>query len=298
MLRVFNIQRFSVHDGNGVRTNIFFKGCPLSCPWCNNPESIDPNPSIMFEERLCRRFGDCIKAGNGRIISSENNLIINRDQISDASVLRDICPSGALTVAGNEMSIDDILREVERDLPFYITSGGGVTLSGGEPFSQDPDLKDLIIELRAREIHISAETTLHLPWEILEEYTDVIDVFLVDLKHIDAEKFTRFTGGNAILVMDNLMKLDMKGKPFVVRIPVIPHFNYSEPELYSIIDFASGLKSAYEINFIPFHSLASEKYAMLGREYLFRNERNVEKADLAKYIEYAAGKGLYVKILN
>lgn len=252
----------------------------------------------MFDERLCRRFGDCIKAGNGRIIASKNNLIINRDQISDASVLRDICPSGALTVAGKEMSIDEILREVEKDIPFYRTSGGGVTLSGGEPLSQDPELKDLIGELRAREIHISAETTLHLPWETIDEYTALIDVFLADLKHTDAEKFTRFTGGNAALVMDNFRKLDVKGKPFVIRIPVIPHFNYSESELYSIIDFASGLKSVSEINFIPFHSLASEKYAMLGREYLFINDRNVEKADLTKYIEYAAGKGLYGNILN
>ena len=252
----------------------------------------------MFDERLCRRFGDCIKAGKGQIIASENNLIINRDQISDASALRDICPSGALTVAGRGMSIDEILQEVLKDIPFYNTSGGGVTLSGGEPLSQEPELKDLIMELKSRGIHVSVETTLHLPWESIESYVELIDVFLADLKHTDANKLTRFTGGNASLIMDNFRKLDGKGKPFIVRVPVIPHFNYSEPELHSIIDFASGLKNASEINFIPFHSLASEKYSMLGREYLFMNDRNIEKADLTKYVEYAAEKGLNGKILN
>ena len=252
----------------------------------------------MFDERLCQRFGDCVKAGNGQISASENSLVINRDQIPDATVLRNICPSGALTVAGKEMSIGEIIREVEKDLPFYVMSGGGVTLSGGEPLSQEPELKDLIIELKAREIHVSAETTLHLPWETIEQYVELIDVFLADLKHTDAEKFTRFTGGNADLVLNNFRKLDEKGKPFVVRVPVIPHFNYSLPELYSIIDFASGLKNVAEINFIPFHSLAREKYAMLGREYLFKDDRNVEKADLAIYVEYAERKGLNAKILN
>jgi pyruvate formate lyase activating enzyme len=252
----------------------------------------------MFDERLCQRFGDCVKAGNGQISASENSLVINRDQIPDATVLRNICPSGALTVAGKEMSIGEIIREVEKDLPFYVMSGGGVTLSGGEPLSQEPELKDLIIELKAREIHVSAETTLHLPWETIEQYVELIDVFLADLKHTDAEKFTRFTGGNADLVLNNFRKLDKKGKPFVVRVPVIPHFNYSLPELYSIIDFASGLRNAAEINFIPFHSLASEKYAMLGKEYLFRDDRKVQKADLIQFVEYATWKGLNAKILN
>lgn len=252
----------------------------------------------MFDERLCRKFGDCINAGNGQIIVRDNKLFINREQISDAFVLKDICPSGALTVAGQEMSVGEIIREVEKDIPFYRTSGGGVTLSGGEPLSQDPELKDLIMELKARGINVSVETTLHLPWEIIEDYVELTDVFLADLKHTDDEKFTRFTGGNASLVMNNFKKLDRKGKPFVVRVPVIPHFNYSGPELYSVIDFASGLKNAVEIDFIPFHSLASEKYAMLGKEYLFSNYRNVDKADLLKYVVYAGEKGLNAKILN
>ena len=298
MLSVFNIQRFSIHDGTGVRTNIFFKGCPLSCLWCNNPESIDPLPSIMFDERLCQMFGDCIRAGNGHIVSINNMLKLEREKITDFESLRNICPSKALIVAGETKSVSQIIGEIEKDIPFYEMSGGGVTLSGGEPFSQDPDLKELIIELKKRGIHVSVETSLHVRWEIIDSYFDMIDVFLADLKHTDNEKFAIFTGGNAALVINNFRELDRKGKAFIVRVPVIPLFNFSEPELHAIIDFVAGLKNVLEINFIPFHSLAREKYAMLGKEYIFENHRNIEKAELGPYVEYAEKMGLTVKIMN
>jgi pyruvate formate lyase activating enzyme len=266
--------------------------------WCNNPESIDPFPSIMFDERSCRMFGDCIRAGNGHISAKNGTLAIDREKITDLTSLRNICPSKALIVTGQEMSISQIIGEIEKDIPFYQMSGGGVTLSGGEPFSQDPALKELLSELKARGINISVETSLHVPWETIEDYLDMIDVFLADLKHLDEEKFTKYTGGNATLVMNNFRKLDENGKTFIVRVPVIPRFNFSEPELFAIIDFAAGLSNAHEIDFIPFHSLAREKYAMLGKEYIFENHRNVEKAELRTFVEYAEKKGLSAKILN
>ena len=298
MLTVFNIQRYSIHDGNGVRTNIFFKGCPLHCLWCNNPESLDPAPSIMFDERLCHQFGDCMKAANGEIILENNELVINRDLITDTTIYSYICPSKALIVSGQEKSVLQILQEIEKDIPFYNKSDGGVTLTGGEPLSQGPDLKDLIIQLKKRGIHVTVETSLHLPWEIIENYTNLIDLFLADLKHVDNEKFTRYTGGNAALVTDNFKKLDETGRKFIVRIPVIPGFNFSSPELFAIIDFAAGLKNASEINFIPFYALAKEKYIMLGKEYIFGNNRNIEKTELKRFTKYAEQKGLISKILN
>lgn len=298
MLTVFNIQRFSIHDGNGVRTNIFLKGCPLQCAWCNNPESIDPLPSIMFDERTCHAFGDCIKAGGGHITLKDGSLFIDRENIKDYSALRNICPSKALIVTGQEMSVTQIMGEIEKDIPFYQMSGGGVTLSGGEPFSHDPDIEELFIEMKAKGIHVSVETSLHIPWETIEKYLDYVDVFLTDLKHIDKEKFAKYTGGDAALVMTNFRNLDEKGKTFIVRVPVIPRFNFSESELFAIIDFAAGLKNAHEINFIPFHSLASEKYAMLGKEYIFENQKNIEKPELNPYVEYAEKKGLSARIMK
>jgi pyruvate formate lyase activating enzyme len=252
----------------------------------------------MFDKRQCHMFGDCIKAGNGYIVARDNMLKIEREKITDFSSLRNICPSKALIITGETMSIGQIINEIEKDIPFYKMSGGGVTLSGGEAFSQDPDLRELLIELKKREIHISVETSLHVPWETIENYLDLIDVFLADLKHTDSEKFTMYTGGNATLVINNFRELDKTEKAFIVRVPVIPDFNFSEPELCTIIDFAAGLKNAHEINFIPFHSLASEKYAMLGKEYIFENYKNIEKAELDPYIEYAEKAGLTAKIMN
>ena len=298
MLTVFNIQRYSIHDGNGVRTNIFFKGCPLHCSWCNNPESIDPAPSIMFDERICRQFAECLKPCNGGIILENNKLVITRNLIPDSTIYNNICPSKAMIVSGQEKSIEQILQEIEKDIPFYKMSGGGVTLTGGEPLSQGPELQDLIIQLKKRSIHVSVETSLHLPWETIENYLNLVDLFLADLKHLDNDKFTQYTGGNASLVIENFKKLDKSGKKFIIRVPVIPQFNFSPAELFEIIDFAAGLKNVLEINFIPFHTLAKEKYLMLGKEYTFGNLRNIEKSELKPFAEHAEQKGLISKILN
>jgi len=298
MLSVFNIQRYSLHDGSGVRTTVFFKGCPLRCQWCNNPESIDPFPSIMFDDRSCHAFGDCIKAGEGYIVNCNGILHIDREHITDFSRLRDVCPSKALQICGRIMSIEEILSEIMKDLPFYSLSGGGVTISGGEPFAQDPILSVLLAEIKAAGIHISAETSLHIPWLNIERCLKPVDVFLADLKHLDGFKFQQFTGGNLELVLGNFKNLDKTGKTIIVRVPVIPGFNFSAPELYSIIDFAASLKNAAEINFIPFHTLAKEKYALLGKDYVFGNQRNIEKNELLPYVMYAEKNGLVAKILN
>ena len=298
MLTVFNIQRYSIDDGRGVRTNIFLKGCPLRCLWCNNPESLEATPSIMFDERLCNQFGDCLEAGNGQIILENNKLIINRDLISDPVIYSNICPSKALIITGREKSVLEILQEIEKDIPFYEISEGGVTLTGGEPLAQGPELKELITELKKRGIHVSVETSLHLPWEIIENYTNLIDMFLADLKHIDTHKFTKYTGGNATLVINNFKRLDETGKKFIVRVPVIPGFNNSYSELTAIIDFASGLKNVSEIHFIPFHSLAKEKYIMLGMDYKYGDHRKIEKNELIPFAEYAEHAGHTAKILN
>lgn len=298
MLTVFNIQKYSLHDGDGVRTNIFFKGCPLHCSWCNNPEGIDPSPSIMFDERTCQMFGDCLSYGNGITISERNKIIISRDLIDNPSIYKNVCPSKAIFVSGEEKSIDDIIKEVEKDIPFYKKSGGGVTLTGGEPLAQGPDLRQLIIILKEKGINVAIETSLHQPWEIIENYIGYADTFLADLKHIDKKKFLKFTGGKMELILENFKKLDQSGVKFIVRVPVIPGFNFTTAELTGIIDFAAGLKNASEINFIPYHSLAKEKYLMLGKPYNFGNHRNIEKIELKQFKEYAEGKGLISKILN
>ena len=252
----------------------------------------------MFDERTCRKFGECLSYGNGVTISEKNELLIRRDLISNPAVYSNVCPAKALIVSGEEKSIADIIHEIEKDIPFYNMSGGGVTLTGGEPLLQGSDLIELIRILKEKEINMSVETSLHLPWEIIEKYIHLVDTFLADLKHLDADKFFKYTGGNSALILENFKKLDKTGVKFVVRVPVIPEFNFSTEELTNIIDFASGLNNASEINFIPYHSLAKEKYLMLGKDYIFGNHRNIEKTELKQFAEYAEQKGLISKILN
>src|SRR5664279_2801110 len=163
---IFNIQRYSTHDGQGIRTMIFYKGCPLHCLWCSNPESQSYSYNLMYNRRLCKNFGECLKTGNNAVSLGEKGIEIDWKSINNAEIFRDICPSRAITVSGEEKSTEDILIEIEKDLPFYKRSGGGVTLSGGEPLSQGPELVQLLEELKKRDINVSIETSLHLSWEM------------------------------------------------------------------------------------------------------------------------------------
>jgi pyruvate formate lyase activating enzyme len=295
LLMIFNIQRFSTHDGQGIRTMIFYKGCPLRCQWCCNPESQTFGPSLMFDSRLCKSFGDCLKTGYEAISKDENGIKIKWSSVTDPQIFRDVCATRALIVSGEEKKISEILSEIEKDLPFYKMSNGGVTLSGGEPLSQDEELVTLLCELNLRSIKVSIETSLHVPWEMIERCIGLTDTFLADLKHTDSEKFNRFTGGEAELVLKNLVNLTALHSNVIIRVPVIPDFNHTADEMKSIIDFAASLKTVSEIHFLPFHNLGSEKYRMLGMEYFYKDKSRVDVNELTEYIDYAHSAGLIAK---
>ncbi len=294
---IFNIQRFSTHDGDGIRTIIFYKGCPLVCKWCCNPESQTFSASLMYDRRICKNFGDCLKTGDSAISSTETGLHINRTSIKYPGKFRDICASRALIVSGEEKSVAELLVEIEKDLPFYEQSGGGVTLSGGEPLSQGADLDMLLSELKRRSINVAIETSLHVDWPMIARSLKFTDTFLVDLKHTDSEKFKLFTGGNADLVLTNLVKLAEQNKNLIIRVPVIPGFNHSDKEIKGIIDFTVSLKTVKEIHFLPFHNFGNEKYKMLGMEYTFSGiKETLHATSLKGYEDYAKSVGLVTKI--
>jgi pyruvate formate lyase activating enzyme len=293
---IFNIQRFSTHDGNGVRTVVFYKGCPLNCWWCSNPESQSFNYSILYDKKFCKNFGDCILTDPTSILrSSDGTLQINREQIQNPEYLKNTCISKALTVSGEQKSVHEILSEIEKDRVFY-GKNGGVTLSGGEPLSQGTNLDELLHELKARKISVNIETTLHVGWQKIERCIDLVDTFLIDLKHTQKEKFKTFTGGNVLLVMSNLVRLDNVGVNYIVRIPVIPGFNHSEAEITELINFVSTLKNAKEIHFLPYHTFGKEKYQMLGLNYKMEKTKAVKDTELETYIACAEGKGFKTKI--
>ena len=292
---IFNIQRFSTHDGQGIRTMIFFKGCPLHCLWCCNPESQSFGYSLMYDRRLCKNFRDCLLPGGKGITSGTTGINIEPSEIQHPEKFRNVCASRALTVSGEEKSVDDILTEIEKDMPFYLESEGGITLSGGEPLSQGAELKTLLMEIKRRNINISIETSLHVPWGMIIRCLDFTDTFLVDLKHTDNGKFKSYTGGKADLVLTNIQKLALRHKNVIIRVPVIPDFNHSEQEMKKIIDFTVSLKTVREIHLLPFHTLGALKYNMLGMEYTYKGKRKVDNCELTGYKEYAEQMGLIAK---
>ena len=293
---IFNIQRFSTHDGDGIRTLIFYKGCPLRCQWCSNPESHSFSFSIMYDQSLCQGFGDCALTEPAAFkLRNGSGVDIDRREVSEHIKLKDVCASKALVLTGDDLSVDDLIMEIEKDVPFY-KNEGGVTLSGGEPLSQDQDLILLLQRLKDKKISTSMETSLHVSWARIERCIGLVGTFLVDLKHTDREKFRHYIKGDAGLVLRNLEKLAYFGANVIVRIPVIPGFNHSLSEIQATVDKVNTIRGLEEIHFLPYHTFGVEKYKMLGMEYEFGPDKQVQESELELYVQYAQSRGFRTKI--
>jgi len=242
---IFNIQRYSIHDGGGIRTIVFFKGCPLRCPWCANPESQSFEIEIMKLKSLCIHCQPCLNSVEG-------------------------CPSGALTEQGKWMTVEEVLAEVLKDSVFYHTSGGGVTLSGGEVLSQGVFAKALLKQLKLLGIDTAIETTGFGDWEVLEGLADYTDVFLYDLKIIDPKQSKKIIGADSEIILSNLAKLIHKGCRVIPRVPLIPGFTMDEKNITAISVLAQKY-GLMEIHLLPFHQYGSSKYESLGRDYALKD---------------------------
>ena len=267
---IFNIQRYSTHDGPGIRTVVFLKGCSLSCRWCQNPESRSRTRDVLFDARLCLEGCDlCQQAAPGVIDRTLNGLIIHREKLDDATLnaLTDCCPTQAMTVCGEEQQVADIMATVLRDKPFYDRSGGGITLSGGEPFMNPTLAHSLFKASHEQGIHTAVETCLHVPWHAIEPSLPYVDLFLADLKHVDGDVFKQWAGGSAKRVLENLKRLAAAGKKMTIRVPLIPGFNADEASIKAITRFAADELNVREIHFLPYHTLGMNKYTLLGQPY-------------------------------
>lgn len=267
---IFNIQRYSTHDGPGIRTVVFLKGCSLSCRWCQNPESRSRTRDVLFDARLCLEGCDlCQQAAPGVIDRTLNGLIIHREKLNDATLnaLTDCCPTQAMTVCGEEQQVADIMATVLRDKPFYDRSGGGITLSGGEPFMTPTLAHSLFKASHEQGIHTAVETCLHVPWHAIEPSLPYVDLFLADLKHVDGDVFKQWAGGSAKRVLENLKRLAAAGKKITIRVPLIPGFNADEASVKAITRFAANELNVREIHFLPYHTLGMNKYTLLGQPY-------------------------------
>lgn len=268
----FNIQRFSTHDGDGIRSILFLKGCTLGCPWCQNPESRSPDHSILYDQRLCMAECRLCQDKCNAIQRDDPNgpIAINRDCLSSADIesLRDICPSQALSVCGKEETVDELCEQLLKDKPFYEQSGGGVTFSGGEPLLQ-PDLVAQIAQRMHHEgINTAVETCLHVPWNNIETVLPHIDCWLTDLKHTDSDLFLSWAHGSLKRIQSNFQRLAKQAKRIIIRVPVVPDFNDNEQALEKIIDFAASLDNCDELHLLPYHTLGINKYQLLDMPYL------------------------------
>ncbi len=262
---ITNIQRFSVHDGPGIRTTVFLKGCQLSCIWCQNPEAITDYPEVLFFCASCINCGKCVEVCPKRCFVSEGETKFNSEGCDQCGICIDNCPVGAVQWSSRKRSSDDILKEVTRDREYYEVSGGGITLSGGEPLRQYDFCLDLATKAKALGLNLAVDTAGFVQTELLENIMNFIDIFLYDIKFIDEGLHNRYTGKSNTLTLNNFQKLYEANKQIIVRIPLIPGITDKKENLSQIKSFIRSYSKNIKIDYVPFNVLMRGKYKMLGK---------------------------------
>ncbi|MBN2325330.1 MAG: glycyl-radical enzyme activating protein [Spirochaetes bacterium] len=264
---IFDIKRLSTDDGPGIRTTVFMKGCPLRCDWCASPESLTTVPEISFNEDKCVRCGLCAtvcSTGTQKIHGTRREIAW--ENCSHCGECVRVCPSTALRMIGRPVTVEELVAEVEKDRTFFENSGGGVTMSGGEPTLQLDFLERFLACCRGRGIHTALDTTGYIEWSRFEHIVDLVDLFLYDLKHVDDEAHKKLTGVSNRRILENLKKLVQRGKNVIVRIPVIPDRNDTQKNISQSRDFISSL-GIRRVDLLPFNKAAGSKYRLIGKKY-------------------------------
>lgn len=288
----FNIQKFSIHDGPGIRTTVFFKGCPLRCEWCSNPESQIKNVQILHDQSKCSYCLSCVAAcPNGAITHEDNKIIINEDKCVGCLTCVNSCHNRALSYEGDYQTIEEIVDICMQDIDFYEESGGGVTISGGEGMSQPDFLKKLIAELKKNSVHVAIETTGYVKKETFEELARELDLLLFDVKHYDREKHYNGTKVYNDLIVENLKWAIDNGIEVLPRIPVIPDFNDSLEDAEGLAELLVEV-GAKKVQLLPFHQFGEKKYELLNRNYKYKNKKALYPEDLEEYKKIFLDKGL------
>lgn len=294
---IFDIKRFSIHDGPGIRTTVFFKGCPLSCQWCHNPESQATGVERIFRSNRCVRCGACLLACKAGAISLNGSSLQTDDaKCTLCGACAEACHTEAREMVGKRVAVPDLLHEIQQDVVFYDQSGGGVTVSGGEPLMQPRFLLSLLQACKAAEIHTALDTCGYASWETLDSIRKYVDLFLYDLKPMDDEQHRECTGVSNQLILRNLERLSEREHDIILRVPVIPGITDREDHIRRLAAFAGGLPRLLGIDLLPYHGIAAEKYSRLGKEYAMQGIEPPTQADLARIQRRLAEQGLHVRI--
>lgn len=292
---VFNIQRFSVHDGPGIRTTVFLKGCPLNCVWCHNPEGIAAEPEIARSPNRCIECGECVEVCPQRlpipgVVAAQEAV----DLCLVCGACAETCPCEARQVAGWEMTVDEVMVEILKDQIFFEESGGGVTFSGGEPLWQAGFLRQLLLACREQGVHTVVDTSGLAPWEELESVAGLTDLFLYDVKLIDDRAHRKFTGVSNAQILANLRRLGDGRQRIWVRVPVIPGINDSHENLEATADLAASMSGVERICLLPYHPLGEDKLRRLGQRAALAGLERPTETDmqgLLKLVEAAGVSG-------
>lgn len=278
---IFAIKRFATHDGSGLRTTIFFKGCPLRCVWCQNPEGLEPKPAPVFFPNRCMGCGTCIKTSRNKGVTADGaGPKIWKDRPDDWGQIIYNCPTGAIAMDARTYTVQELIKEAEKDRVFY-RQGGGVTLSGGEPLMQGEFAAELLAGLKELGIHTAIETSLFAPTETVKKVLPYLDQIYADMKLADAEEHMAYTGVSNEPVKTNMAYLltSPKRDQVIVRTPLIPTYTATEPNLAAIAGFLSGLYPGVHHELLNYNPLAEAKYHLVGKRYCFKENPKVYTKD-------------------
>jgi pyruvate formate lyase activating enzyme len=270
---VFDIRKYSIHDGPGIRTTVFFKGCPLHCLWCHNPEGQAFGPELMVRPGRClKECSECLSVCDAAALAKVADIpILERERCTACGRCAEACPTQAIEIVGRRLDVSAVMAEIEKDRIFLEDSGGGVTFSGGEPLAQTEYLEEVLSECRKKGIHTVVDTCGFAPAPAVEKIADRADLFLYDLKVMDEEKHKKYTGESNGLILANLRILARKQRDIIVRLPLVPGVNDDAENIIQTAEFLRSLGGITRISLLPFHRLGRDKYKGLQKKDVFEN---------------------------
>ncbi|NIN70725.1 MAG: glycyl-radical enzyme activating protein [Gemmatimonadetes bacterium] len=294
---IFDIKKFAIHDGPGVRTTVFLKGCPLGCWLCHNPESQSFEPELMIRDGRCTRCGDCIEeCAEGAVSLNGNSIRIDRCLCDLCGACADVCVAEAIEVAGRDVTVAELMEELERDVVYYDESGGGVTVSGGEPFAQPDFLLELLKSCKSRGIETAVDTCGHVAPHLFRSVAEHVDLFLYDLKVVDDERHREFTGVGVESIHENLRWLAEKNRAVIVRFPLLPGVSDDEANIHSMGEFLSSLANRPRVDILPYHRAGVDKYGRLDREPRLPDAEPPSEEEVAAVARRLSDFGLNVTV--